>query len=130
MTLVTAGTPLRFLGVGALNTLVGLMLIYAAKALLGCSDVVANLAGYGLAFGMGFVLHRRWTFDHDGARLPALLKFSAVVAASYVANLCVVLVAIEAGVDSYVAQALGVPVYAALAYLGLRHVAFAQRAHG
>lgn len=83
---------------------------------------------------LSWVAAPEWT-QHEptsprSARAPALLKFIAVVATSYVANLCVVLVAIEAGVDSYVAQALGVPIYAALAYLGLRHVAFAQRAQG
>ncbi len=116
----------RFISVGAVNTLVGLSVIYAAKALLGLGDVPANLLGYGVGLAIGFVLNGSWTFGYRGPRGPALLRFLAVTAVAYGVNLLAVIGAIEAlGLNGYVAQALGIPPYAAVSYLGSKYVAFA-----
>jgi putative flippase GtrA len=117
---------LRFLAVGALNTLAGLAIIYVGKAGLGLADVAANALGYGCGLALSFALNRSWTFSHSGAAWPALIRFLAVVAVAYAANLAAVVLAIKAGVDSYAAQALGVPVYAAISYWGARRFAFVQ----
>ena len=120
-----AKTPLRFLGVGVLNTLAGLAIIYAGKGLLGLDDVPANALGYGCGLGLSFVLNRRWTFEHRGPAGPALLKFLAAVGLAYAANLGVVTSAIAMGVNGYVAQALGAPVYTSVTYWISRRYAFA-----
>jgi putative flippase GtrA len=116
--------PLKFLIVGALNTLAGLVVIYTCKGLFGFTDVLSNAVGYGCGIALSFVLNRRWTFEHMGAATPALFRFLAVIAVAYVANLTAVMLAIRAGVNSYAAQALGVPVYAALTYWGSGRFAF------
>ena len=74
------------------------------------------------------MLNRRWTFRHSGAAWPALVKFLATVALAYAANLVAVMAAIQSGVNGYAAQALGVPVYTAIAYWGSRLYAFADAA--
>ncbi len=117
-------TPLRFLGVGALNTLAGLTIIFAAKALFRLGDVPANGLGYGCGLALSFVLNRRWTFAHSGPRWPALVKFLAGVGVAYGANLTVVMAAIGLGLNAYVAQALGVPVYTVIVYCVSRRFAF------
>jgi len=116
---------IRFLAVGAANTLIGLALIYIAK-FLGFGDVAANAIGYGLCIGLSFLLNKRWTFGHRGSVGSAFMRFALVTAIAYLANLAVVMFAIHiVALNHYLAQALGIPVYTALSYLGSRMYAFA-----
>jgi len=115
----------RFLSVGAVNALLGLMLIYAAKWFFGAGDISANLFGYGVGMMVSFVLNSRWTFDFAGAWKPAFLKFIAVSALAYTANLLTVLVAIRSfAVNGYLAQALGIPVYTLTVFLASKYFVF------
>lgn len=119
------GAPFRFLAVGVLNTLVGLLVIYGCKWLLGWGDVPANAVGYAVALANSFFLNRAWTFSDTGAVLPALLRFLIVFVLAYLLNLLTVLLAIDRlGVNSYVAQAIGIAPYTAFSYLGSRYFAF------
>lgn len=117
----------RFLLVGVANTLVGLSTIYLAKWLGGVGDSLANACGYAVGLVVSFVLNRNWTFRHTGAVLPAALRWLMVFVIAYTANLGTVLTLIhEFGINGYLAQALGVPPYTALFYLGSRYFAFRQ----
>jgi putative flippase GtrA len=123
---MTGGRPLgRFLGVGAVNTLIGLGVIYACKRLLGFGDVLANMSGYAVGLTIGFMLNRHWTFGHMGNVRIAALRFLAVFGVAYSVNLLCVLLAIRAaGIDDYVSQAIGILPYTAIFYLGSRLYAF------
>jgi putative flippase GtrA len=115
----------RYLIVGGINTAVGLGVIYACMAIFGLNNVRSNLIGYTVGVLVSFVLNRSWTFAHGGAMLPALARFLAVLIVAYLANLAtVVLLADEAGVDRFIAQAAGVPPYTLVGYLGSRFFAF------
>jgi hypothetical protein len=50
------------------------------------------------------------------------------VAVAYAANLVTVMAAIHSGMNGYAAQALGVPLYAAITYWGSRRYAFPDAA--
>ncbi len=116
---------LRFLLVGVVNTLVGLSIIYAAKALLGMGDGWANACGYAVGVCVSFTLNRRWTFSHRGATAPAALRFLVVVAIAYAMNLLTVMLCIHGlAMNSYLAQALGVPPYTLTAFALSRLWAF------
>lgn len=116
----------RFAIVGAANTVLGLALIFACKALLGFGDAAANFTGYALALLAGFALNKRWTFGHRGDTASAFGRYLLVLAAAYLANLCVTLFSIDVlHVGSYWAQAIGVVPYAIIGYLGSRLFAFA-----
>ncbi len=115
----------KFLSVGALNTLVGLLTIYAAKWFLEWDDVVANAVGYAVGMTLSFVLNSSWTFSFTGQQWPAFARFIAVSLVAYAANLAAVLLAIRGlGIGSYVAQALGIPVYTVSVYLASKHLVF------
>lgn len=118
-------TAVRFLFVGIANTLVGLGAIFAAKGIFGMGDVAANVFGYGIGLLFSFSLNRYWTFGHSGPVVRAILAFLIVQAAAYSLNLVCVLSLIENGLDSYIAQALGIPPYTVVSYLGSRYLAFA-----
>ncbi|MEO8118442.1 MAG: GtrA family protein [Rhodoferax sp.] len=117
-------TVLRFLLVGIVNTLVGLGVIFAAKGVFGLGDVVSNAIGYGIGLLVSFSLNRYWTFRHTGPVSNAIAIFFVVQAAAYSLNLVCVLGSIEYGIDSYIAQALGMPPYMVISYLGSRYFAF------
>lgn len=123
---VSAGRSLlRFLLVGVVNTVAGLTLILAAKALLGWGDLASNVFGYACGLVLSFVLNRNWSFGHRGAVRPALLRFLAVFLAAYLANLATVFGLRDlAGIDAYLAQTAGVLPYTALFYLGSRLIVF------
>jgi putative flippase GtrA len=117
--------PLRFLGVGVLNTLVGLTLIYLARFGLGWADVPANILGYAVGLTVSFSLNRRWTFRHEGRLLSAQLRFLAAFAVAYAANLAALLLLTRGlGVASIVAHPAGMVVYTSIFYILSRYFVF------
>lgn len=118
-------TAIKFAATGGINSALGLAVIYGLKWLLGVGDISANMIGYGVGILVSFVLNARWTFSYRGPLAPAFPLFLLVLALAYVANLAVVLLLIDVlHVNSYVAQALGVPPYALIAFFGSRHLVF------
>lgn len=114
----------RFLLTGAANTLLGLGIIYALK-LLGMHDVPANLLGYALGIWISYAMHASWSFEYRGSMRTALPRYVLVTVLAYLANLATVSVVLYWwGLNGYVAQALGVPPYALLSYLGSRLYVF------
>jgi len=116
---------LRFLCVGVVNTMVGLAVIYACKYFGGFGDLAANATGYAVGLCVSFTLNRRWTFAHRGAVGPAALRFLTVAAIAYGMNLLTVMLCIHGwGMNSYLAQALGVPPYTLTSFFLSRLWAF------
>jgi putative flippase GtrA len=115
----------RFLSVGMLNGLISLLAIYACKGFFHLGDVAANAIGYAAGLTTSFTLNSRWTFAYRGRQLPALIKFLLVAAGAYGMNLLTVLVLIHfAGMDAYIAQALGIPPYVLTSYLASKFIVF------
>jgi putative flippase GtrA len=115
----------RFLSVGLLNGLISLLAIYACKGFFHVGDVAANAIGYAAGLTTSFTLNSRWTFAYSGRQLPALIKFLLVAAVAYGMNLLAVLVLIEHfGMNSYIAQALGIPPYVLTSYLASKFIVF------
>ena len=115
----------KFLSVGAVNTLVGLGVIYACKRLFGFGDILANASGYAVGLTIAFMLNMHWTFGYRGNVRVAVLRFLAVFAIAYSMNLLCVLWAIRvAGIEGYISQAVGILPYTAIFYLGSRLYAF------
>ena len=117
----------RFASVGVANTVLGLLVIFACKGLLGLPDVASNLIGYGAGMVTGFALNRQWTFQHTGRALPAFVRYGLLLALAYGANLITVLGLVEQlGINSYLAQAVGILPYAVVNYLGCRFFVFSS----
>lgn len=114
----------KFLAVGVANTIVGLGVIYAMKLFASADDISANIVGYAVGLAFSFVVNRRWTFAARGDALGSLLRFLAIFALAYPANLAAVLMLINVGVDPYWSQALGVVPYTVIFYVGSRWYAF------
>jgi len=115
----------RFLVVGVANTLVGLSVIFAAKYFFDARDVVANAIGYAVGICVSFTLNSRWTFAYKGCWVSAVVKFFVATGIAYVANLATVVTAIDLlNLNTYLAQAMGMPVYTVTAYLASRYIVF------
>ena len=115
----------KFLSVGVVNTATGLLIIYAAKWFLQLGDVAANACGYSVGLLVSYTLNSRWTFAYNGPRLYALVKFLMVALVAYAINLLTVVVAINYfEVNSYVAQAIGIPPYTITSFLLSKYLVF------
>jgi len=118
---------MRFILVGLVNTLLGLLLIWGAKIVLGASDLVANIAGYAIGVTVSFMLNKRWTFGFRGNRIASLVRFLIVFAVSYAANIVTVLGMISATtINPFWCQAFGVAPYSILLYIGCRCYVFPE----
>ncbi len=120
--------PLRFVIVGIFNTVIGLAIIFAAKALFSFGDLPSNVLGYGVGLLVSFFLNRNWTFQYNGKVLPACLRFGIAVALAYSLNLATVFGLRDgAGINSYLSQAAGVIPYTVFFYLASRYYVFSER---
>lgn len=118
----------RFLSVGVVNTAIGLLVIYFAKWFLQFGDVAANALGYAIGFLISFTLNSRWTFTYRGPLTIAFAKFMLVVLVAYGMNLLMVISSINIlGLNSYLAQTLGVPIYTATTYVASKYLVFRSK---
>lgn len=115
----------RFLTVGLVNTITGLLVIFACKWWLGMGDIASNLVGYGVGVVLGFVLNKNWTFDFAGGYGRAFARYLAVLCLAYGVNLITMLQAINLlHLNSYLAQAVGIVPYTVIGYAGSRFFVF------
>ncbi len=122
-------TGLRYLLVGASNSVLGFAAIWLALRALDWHPAAANAAGYAVGFLWSFALNRRWTFGHRGHVPASLWRFGAVCALGYLANLAAVLALSSVlAPRSLLAQLGGMAIYTGLTYLGARHWAFREGA--
>jgi putative flippase GtrA len=120
-----AKRPVRFVLVGVVNSFAGLAAIYFCKLFIGLGNVAANMIGYGFGLVVSFVLNSAWTFQYRGAVFPAVLRFVLVFLVSYGTNLVFVLLLIDHwGINSYIAQAVGILPYTVTFYVLSRTFVF------
>ncbi|NQU72686.1 MAG: GtrA family protein [Rhodospirillales bacterium] len=117
----------RYLIVGIVNTLVGLGIIFAAKAFINFGDVAANATGYAVGLIIGFVLNRSWTFSHKGEIFASVYRYIGVFAVAYFLNLGTVLFLIDwAQINAYLAQAAGVFCYTIVFFILSKYFVFSN----
>lgn len=124
----TKQTFIRFVLVGALNTLIGMSAIFVAWHFFGFGDLAANLTGYAIGFCCSYGLNRVWTFSDRGAVSRSLWRFALVCAAAYGLNLIVLFgVRHLIGPESFLPHVAGSVAYTVAGYLGSRYFAFRSK---
>ena len=78
----------RYIGSGAINTIIGFTVIFLAMA-LGCSPVVSNIAGYAVGFSLGFVLSKKFVFRSNGHFVSESLRYLVAFVIAFLFNLLV-----------------------------------------
>ena len=116
---------LRFGAVGVVNTVIGLLAIYAVIFFFNTGPATANAVGYALGLAVSFALNRIWTFG-DGRTVGKVLpRYLLVAAISYLLNLSVVLLCTHYfGVGPYLVQLFGIGIYTVTMFLGCRWFVF------
>lgn len=118
----------KFVGVGVLNTIVGLIIIYSLKWYLYWGDAVSNLAGYLICIAIGFVLNGRWTFATPALKVRHLVGYFLVAGAAYLMNLIAVLASIEVlDMPGDLAQLVGVPAFTLTSYFLNKTFVFSRK---
>lgn len=113
-----AKEALRFLVVGGINTLWGYGLIFGFMYLAGWSPEASNIAGYLISFVMSYALHRRFTFRSENAKRREFLRYVAVFAVAFCANLAALGIFIHGfGLHEGLSQVGAGGVYVLTAYL-------------
>lgn len=118
---------IRFLMVGAVNTVFGYGLFAGIFALWGqtVTYMGALVLAHIIASSLAFILYRRVVFEVDGGVIKDFIRFQSVYAGAFIANLLLLpaLVAV-AGINVYIAQAFAVVVVSVSSYVGHRYFSF------
>jgi putative flippase GtrA len=125
---VSMATFIRFLIVGALNTLFGYTIIFVGL-LLGLGDYLANALGYAIGIPLSYGLHRRWTFAPKApASWAEALRFGICFLIAYSANLAVIAIGRSAGrIEDPLVQGAAIVSYAGLFFILTRFIVFSSR---
>ena len=113
----------RFIGVGMVNTLLGLGVIFAARPFVG--DFWANVMGYIVVVPLSFIAHRTVSFRDKGNRWLAFRRYLPTIAAGYLANLTTLVIGLEL-TNAYVAQTAAIFSHVTVTYLLSQHFVFKE----
>jgi putative flippase GtrA len=115
---------LRFVGVGVVNTMVGLATVLASSEWLGANAFVANGAGLLAGFIIGYQLNRLWTFRSSHAVVMTAPRYLLAFALSYSVNLAILAFALRAGLHPLLAQGAALAVYSLAFFFLCRIIVF------
>lgn len=117
----------RFLIVGAANTVISLV-VYRALLALGLWYVVSAPIAWGAGVVNGYIFNRRWTFRaRDTGRARALYALFGAIGAG-VASLLVLLFVRAGGIGKFEAYLAAVPLVTVSTFLANRYWTFSDRA--
>lgn len=112
-----AGYVSRYLGSGALNTIVGFTVIFLLMA-IGVSPVISNVAGYAVGLLLGFMVSRSFVFRSDGHVISEGARYLICFCISFVVNLLVLTYALEAlQLSKELSQIVAAATYTVLMYI-------------
>jgi putative flippase GtrA len=114
----------RFAIIGALNTFVGVAVIFLFYKALGFGLVTSNAAGYGVGLVLSFALNGSWTFGSSTYNLHTVIKYFVLVCAAFTINILIIQLFTSFGLAYWAAQLVGVFVYSLLVFLGMKYVIF------
>jgi putative flippase GtrA len=112
-----AGYVSRYLGSGALNTIVGFTVIFLLMA-IGLSPVISNVAGYAVGLLLGFTVSRSFVFRSDGGVISEGVRYLICFCISVAVNLIVLTYALEAlQLSKELSQIVAAATYTVLMYI-------------
>jgi putative flippase GtrA len=115
----------KYLLVGVLNTGLGYAIIFLCMYGIGLSAVISNVIGYGIGMSVSYTLNRGYTFRGTRTDKATVVRFFAVSATAYLANLGMLLFLIRvAGVHEGVSQLAAGAVYVVTSFLVNKYYVF------
>ena len=120
---------LKYLMVGAVNTVAGFAVIVLCLEILHFRPVAANAIGFAAGLVISFLLNRSLSFHSSVPIGPGLARFAAVAAAGYLLNLIVLLAGEEVlHLGTYPSQILGVFTYVLVVFFASRKLVYGDSA--
>jgi putative flippase GtrA len=114
---------LRYLGSGALNTLLGFLVIFLLTS-TGVRPIWANVSGYLVGFVLGFIFTRKLVFRSKDAFINESLRYLIAFFIAFGVNLIVLHFALNAGNTNLVSQLLAAATYTSCMYILSRFFVF------
>lgn len=119
----------KYLMVGAVNTIAGFAVIVFCLEFLDLGPVAANAIGFAAGIVLSFLLNRSFAFRSSVPIASGLARFAAVAGAGYLLNLAVLLAGPRVlQLGTYPAQILGVSTYVLVVFFASRGLVFRQSA--
>lgn len=125
-----ADQRVAFVGVGAINTLVGTVVFIGLQLTLGrvAHYLVVLLCAHVISVLIAFVLHRRLVFRVTGSVLKDLARFETVYLAALAVNVAALPLLVEvAGLPVITSQLLIVFVTAMISFFGHKYFSFRRK---
>jgi putative flippase GtrA len=122
-----AGYVSRYLGSGALNTIIGFAVIFLLMS-LGISPVISNVAGYAVGLLLGFMVSRSFVFRSDGHVLSEGARYLICFGVSFAMNLLVLTYALETlQLSKELSQIVAAGTYTVLMFVFSYYLVFVSR---
>ncbi len=125
---------LKFIGVGIVNTLVGMAIMFGMYNLAGCSYWVSSMTNYVLTSILSFFLNKMFTFGHEGDYAGSAVRFAINIAVCYLLAYGIakpltyqILASQSQAVKDNIAMAVGMVFFTGFNYLGQRFFAFKEK---
>ena len=112
--------------VGALNTIVGVAVIFILYKGFDFSLIMSNAVGYGVGLIVSFVLNGSWTFGVSSYRPLTVAKYAALVCFAFIMNIFLIQLLMSFNIAYWIAQMVGVATYSALVFLGMKYAIFTK----
>ena len=124
----------KFIFVGVINTLTGMVIMFGLYNLAGCSYWISTAANYVLTSILSFFLNKNFTFKYYGGMAKSLIKFVINIAVCYltaygVAKPLIVLMLedVPEVFQMNFAMAVGMCLFTGLNYFGQRYFVFRKK---
>lgn len=121
----------KFMGVGIINTLVGMLVMFLMYNVGRCSYWLSSAANYVVGGVVSFFLNKRFTFQNRERSVRVVLRFVASLAVCYLAAYGLarplmerLLAGTEQRIQENVAMLVGAGLYVGLNYIAQRFFAF------
>ena len=116
---------IRFILVGAFNTILGYGIIFFFMYIVNLSPEFSNVIGYMTTLIVSYFLHRKYTFRIEQKKNIMFLYFLIVFMISYCANLVILVILVRAmGIHAGISQFVAGAVYVCTSYLLNKYYAF------
>jgi putative flippase GtrA len=114
----------RYIGVGAVNTLIGFSVIFSLMG-LGLPPFLANLLGYTVGLLLGFFVSKKIVFRSKGHVNKEAVRYISAFLFSWLLNILILQAALQTMQwNSYLAQVFGAVAYTVAMYLLSRWFVF------
>lgn len=114
----------RYVGTGALNTIVGWIVIFLLMA-KGASPILANISGYFVGLVLGFLVSKNFVFHSAGRSRDEVARYLVAFVISFLLNLSALHFLLEVLYwNQNIAQAVAAIVYTVIMYFLTRFFVF------